>query len=86
MAFVLGGGGVRGAVEVGHTGLEELVTLKSLWNALPMDKNLVMNAWYVPPSDIPKDRAERTQMLFDWWETIDQWIEDTEVDPQRFRP
>jgi 1-acyl-sn-glycerol-3-phosphate acyltransferase len=68
-----------GLVFVGHTGLEQFDSLKQLWQALPMNKTLVMNSWYVAPQDIPAGKAERVEWLFDWWERIDAWIEATDI-------
>lgn len=67
-----------GVLFVGHTGLEHLTTAGDLWRALPTDMAIVTRAWYVPPEDIPADRAGRVTWLFDWWEHIDRWIADPE--------
>lgn len=75
-----------GVVLVGHVGLEELVSFRSIWQALPMDKALIMKAWYIAPEEIAQGQAPRAEQLFGWWERIDRWIEETEVDPSLFRP
>ena len=61
---------------VAHTGLEQLSGLRDLWKGLPMDRDVRLTYWTVPNDDIPSGEAERLVWLFDWWETIDTWIED----------
>lgn len=60
---------------VAHTGMDHLFTLGDLWRSIPMDKRLSMGWWRVPRADVPDDRAERIEWLYDWWERIDQWVE-----------
>jgi 1-acyl-sn-glycerol-3-phosphate acyltransferase len=62
-------------VLVAHTGLDHLVTVGDLWRELPMDKQIVMRWWQVPRAEIPTDRDERIDWLFDWWERIDAWVD-----------
>ncbi|MEJ3743996.1 1-acyl-sn-glycerol-3-phosphate acyltransferase [Actinomycetes bacterium KLBMP 9797] len=64
-----------GVIFVGHTGLDRLLTVADIWRELPMDKRLVMRFWSVPPEEVPKDRDERIEWLYDWWARIDRWIE-----------
>ena len=63
-----------GVLFVAHTGLDRLVTLKELWQALSVDKTIVLKTWYVHPAEIPADFEQRIEWLFGWWERIDQWI------------
>ena len=65
---------------VAHTGLDHLLTVGDLWRELPMDKQIIMRWWRVPREEIPADREERIEWLFDWWERIDDWIETNRVD------
>ena len=58
-----------------HTGLDHLLTVRDLWRELPMDKQIVMQWWQVPRSEIPEGREARIDWLFGWWELIDAWIE-----------
>ena len=41
-----------------------------------MDKQITMRWWRVAREEIPADREERIEWLFNWWEHIDDWIED----------
>lgn len=61
-------------VMVAHTGLDHLRTVSDIWQAVPMDKRLVMRWWTVAREDIPVARDDRVDWLFAWWERIDQWI------------
>ncbi|MEV4202432.1 1-acyl-sn-glycerol-3-phosphate acyltransferase [Micromonospora globbae] len=63
-----------GVVFVAHTGLDRMLTVSDVWRELPMDKRIVMRFWSVPPEEIPADRQERIDWLFDWWARIDEWI------------
>ena len=65
---------------VAHTGLDHLLTVGDLWRELPMDKQITMRWWRVAREDIPADREERIEWLFNWWEHIDDWIETNRVD------
>jgi 1-acyl-sn-glycerol-3-phosphate acyltransferase len=61
---------------VAHTGLDHLLTVRDLWRALPMDKQIIMRWWRVPRSEIPEGREERIEWLFDWWARIDGWVDE----------
>jgi 1-acyl-sn-glycerol-3-phosphate acyltransferase len=61
-------------VFVAHTGLEHMVTVLDVWRELPMDKHIEMRWWIVPAHDVPDDRDERMDWLYDWWQRIDDWI------------
>ena len=57
-----------------HTGLEQLSTLRDLWRGLPMNADVRVHFWTVPAEDVPEDRVEQIDWLYDWWERIDAWI------------
>lgn len=61
---------------VAHTGLDHLRTVADLWRELPMDKQIVMRWWRVPRAEIPEGREARIDWLFDWWERVDDWVEE----------
>jgi hypothetical protein len=63
-----------GVIFVAHTGLDRMRTVADVWRELPMDKKLIMRWWSVDPHEIPTDRQERIDWLFDWWARIDRWI------------
>jgi 1-acyl-sn-glycerol-3-phosphate acyltransferase len=65
-----------GVIFVAHTGLDRMVTVADVWRELPMDKQLIMRFWSVPPEEVPAGEQERVVWLYDWWARIDSWIED----------
>jgi 1-acyl-sn-glycerol-3-phosphate acyltransferase len=64
-------------VFVAHTGLEHLSTVRDLWRGLPMDKTLHLRWWFVPAADVPREETQLTDWLYQWWQTIDDWITTT---------
>jgi 1-acyl-sn-glycerol-3-phosphate acyltransferase len=64
-------------VFVAHTGLEHLSTVRDVWRGLPMDKTLRLRWWFVPAAEVPLDDSELTDWLYQWWKTIDDWIDTT---------
>ena len=64
-----------GVIFVAHTGLDRMTTVGDIWRELPMDKQLIMRFWSVPPEDVPTGEQERIAWLYDWWALIDTWIE-----------
>jgi len=65
-----------GVIFVAHTGLDRMMTVADVWRELPMDKQLVMRFWSVPPEEVPAGEDERVAWLYDWWARIDSWIEE----------
>jgi 1-acyl-sn-glycerol-3-phosphate acyltransferase len=60
---------------VAHTGLDHVVSMADVWHSLPMDKRLLMGWWRIPREEIPADRDGRIEWLYDWWEQVDQWVD-----------
>lgn len=61
---------------VAHTGLDHMLTVADVWRELPMDKAIIMQWWRVPREDIPSGRDAQIDWLYDWWEHIDDWIDE----------
>jgi hypothetical protein len=61
-------------VFIAHAGLDDLITVRDIWRALPMDKQITLHAWRIPRKDIPADRAEQEAWLYDWFARIDAWV------------
>lgn len=59
---------------VAHTGLDDLITVGDIWRALPMEQVIKVKWWRVAAADVPTERAEVVEWLYDWWERIDAWI------------
>lgn len=66
---------------VAHTGLDHVLTVADVWRELPMDKRIIMRWWRVPRAEIPTGRDERIEWLFDWWERIDDWVDENRPEP-----
>jgi 1-acyl-sn-glycerol-3-phosphate acyltransferase len=71
-----------GVIFVAHTGLDRMLTVGDVWRELPMDKQLVMRFWSVPPEEIPAGEEARIAWLYDWWARIDAWIEEHRPEPR----
>jgi 1-acyl-sn-glycerol-3-phosphate acyltransferase len=63
-------------VLVAHTGLDHLFTVRDIWRELPMDKQIIMRWWRVPRAEIPDDRDARIEWLYEWWERVDDWVDE----------
>jgi 1-acyl-sn-glycerol-3-phosphate acyltransferase len=61
---------------VAHTGLDDLITVGDVWRALPMEQMIKARWWRVPAAEVPRERAEVVAWLYDWWQRIDEWIQD----------
>ncbi len=75
-----------GVIFVAHTGLDRMLTVSDVWRELPMDKQITMRFWSVPPDEVPSGREQRIEWLYDWWAKIDAWIEENRpavVPPER---
>jgi 1-acyl-sn-glycerol-3-phosphate acyltransferase len=71
-----------GVIFVAHTGLDRMITVADVWRELPMDKQLVMRFWSVPPEEVPVGEEARIVWLYDWWARIDAWIEENRPAPR----
>ncbi|MEV0605686.1 1-acyl-sn-glycerol-3-phosphate acyltransferase [Polymorphospora rubra] len=70
-----------GVIFVAHTGLDRMLTVADVWRELPMDKQIIMRFWSVPPEEVPTGEAERVEWLYDWWKRIDEWIDEHRPEP-----
>jgi 1-acyl-sn-glycerol-3-phosphate acyltransferase len=59
---------------VAHTGLDDLITVRDIWRALPMEQMIKAKWWRVPAPEVPHERDEVVKWLYEWWERIDAWI------------
>jgi 1-acyl-sn-glycerol-3-phosphate acyltransferase len=61
---------------VAHTGLDKLVSVRDVWQNLPVEQPLRAQWWRVPCESVPRDvpKEEQVQWLYAWWERIDAWI------------
>ncbi len=63
-------------VFVAHVGLEDLFSLREIWNKIPLRRRVLGTYWSVPPEAVPVQPAEISSWLFDHWEMVDRWIAD----------
>jgi 1-acyl-sn-glycerol-3-phosphate acyltransferase len=70
-----------GVIFVAHTGLDRMLSVGDVWRELPMDKQLIMRFWSVPPEEVPVGDEARIAWLYDWWALIDAWIEEHQPVP-----
>lgn len=61
---------------VAHSVLEELGSFKQLWRRIPLDDPIDGQYWRLPPDEVPKTEDEVIEWLYEWWERIDEWVED----------
>jgi 1-acyl-sn-glycerol-3-phosphate acyltransferase len=61
---------------VAHAGLDKLVSVRDVWQNLPVDQPVRAQWWRVPCDEVPRDTTneEQVQWLYGWWERIDAWI------------
>ncbi len=79
-------GGVMAAIEgapeatvvfLGHAGLDDITSVRSLWQSIPLNRTVVAHGWSVSLDDMPADREGRSQWLLDQWFVVDEWIDAT---------
>jgi hypothetical protein len=61
---------------VAHTGLDQLVSIRDVWDSLSADIHVRARWWRVPAGEVPRGADHETQLrwLYDWWQRIDAWI------------
>lgn len=57
-----------------HTGLGVAAYLPQWWRDMPIGRTLHTRMWLVPAEEIPRDRDDQVEWLYDWWKRIDEWI------------
>jgi 1-acyl-sn-glycerol-3-phosphate acyltransferase len=61
-------------VLIGHSGMP--IGFRELWELLPHRQRVDVRLWRVAAADVPPDRHGQIAWLFDWWGTMDAWIDD----------
>jgi 1-acyl-sn-glycerol-3-phosphate acyltransferase len=62
-------------VVVAHTGLDKLVTVGSVWSALPLRVPMVLRSWSYPEDQIPREPDAQMDWLTLEWAVVDEWID-----------
>jgi 1-acyl-sn-glycerol-3-phosphate acyltransferase len=57
----------------GHTGLEGFNTTRTLWGGELVDATINVRFWRHERSELPEDREELAEWLFDRWQELDDW-------------
>jgi 1-acyl-sn-glycerol-3-phosphate acyltransferase len=57
-----------------HTGFESVATFWDLWSGAPIGREIHVEFWRIPWAEVPKDRSQRIDWLFEQWTRIDAWI------------
>jgi len=68
-------------VFVAHTVLEDIGTFRDLWRRVPFEAPIQARYWRIPPAEVPRDREELIEWLFEWWRRIDAWIDQRRTAP-----
>jgi hypothetical protein len=66
-------------VLVAHSVLEDIGSFKDLWSRIPLEHPVHARYWRISPADVPHDRDDVIEWLYQWWERIDHWIEEREL-------
>jgi hypothetical protein len=76
-------GGVMAAIEgapdanvmfLGHAGLDDIHSFRTLWALMPLRRDVVAHGWSVSLEDLPPDQAGRSEWLLSQWQQVDEWI------------
>ena len=59
-----------------HTGLGLAAYPGQFWRDMPIGRTLYTRVWLVPASDVPAAADEQIGWLYDWWQRIDEWIDE----------
>jgi 1-acyl-sn-glycerol-3-phosphate acyltransferase len=63
-------------VVVAHTGLDDMVSVRTLWRGIPLRRTVRATWWRVPAEDIPAAAAPQAEWLRAQWARVDAWIDD----------
>lgn len=62
-------------VVVAHVGLDDLLTLRDIWDSVPIDRTVRATLWPGFEGERPTSRAEMVEWLYTQWELVDEWVE-----------
>jgi hypothetical protein len=63
-------------VLVAHTALEELGSFGELPGRVPLERPIKARYWRIPAADVPHERERLIEWLFEWWQRIDDWVDE----------
>lgn len=71
----LRGNPAAAVVFAAHTGLGLAAYPRQVWREMPIGGTLRTRSWLVGADQVPRDPDEQASWLFEWWQSIDDWIE-----------
>lgn len=57
-----------------HVGFDGAATASDLWSGALRDMRVRVHFWRIPYAQLPRDRAGRTEWLFEQWRRVDRWV------------
>lgn len=64
------------AVFVAHTGLDDMVSVRTLWRGIPLPRTVRATWWRITAEDVPPAPEQQADWLRAQWARIDSWIDD----------
>jgi 1-acyl-sn-glycerol-3-phosphate acyltransferase len=61
-------------VVMAHRGLDGFARIADIWRGAMVRRQVEVEFWRIPRSEIPVGRAERSEWLFHLWTRIDRWV------------
>ena len=58
-----------------HHGLDGFAQLRDIWAGGMVNTTVLVEFWRVPRRDLPAERADQINWLYDVWDRIDGWID-----------
>ncbi len=55
---------------------EALGSFRELPERVPLERPILARYWRVPASEVPHDQEQLIDWLYDWWQRIDDWVEE----------
>lgn len=63
-------------VFVAHTGLDTMVSARTIWAGIPLRGPVRVHWWRIPATDVPDGEQAREEWLLTQWSKVDRWIAD----------
>lgn len=60
---------------VAHALLEDVGSFRELWGRIPLTGPVLTRYWRIPAAEVPRAQDDVIPWLYEWWGTIDGWIE-----------
>lgn len=62
---------------LGHVGLEQMTSMALLARSIPLRDPVRARVWRVPREEVPTEGPERLEWLWQRWEQLDAWVDDS---------